>query len=221
MLCAHTPTISTGPFDDRLIEWVVEAHNTHLHPLRHQAVQHSVPHIYYLGVPIPLYERHHFRSLTPAQLRTHANHLSKTIASISKPIPSSDDLLLEWLIEMHELHLLEHMTRLQQLEVSGAKAQWMVSLDAVKKDAIEPWRVTEEAAKLKDLLPLSDSDLQHIIMDTLVAHGLKATASTLRRECDLDRSEFPLIVDDKKPVLVPPDMSAAVAQKKSLTRQRL
>lgn len=195
--------------DHLLIEWVVEAHNNHLHPLRDQALQHSVPHVYYSGVPLPLYEPHHLRAMTVTQLRSHATHLYKTISVISKPIPTSDELLLEWLIEMHELHMLEHK---KQMDTSGCGNSQTCFYGSVRRETIEPWMVAQEAAKLKDLQKMSDIDLQHIIMDSLVAHGLKATASALRRECELDHSEFPLNVEKKEP-LVPPDMPTVVAEK--------
>jgi hypothetical protein len=198
----RTP-VPTG--DNLLIEWIVEAHNAHLHRLRDQAIEHSVQHVYYNGVPVPLYEAHHMRSMTVIQLRTHANHLFNTISVIRKPIPDSDELLLEWLLEMHELHLLEHMN----FSANNGSSRF---LEVVKREPIEPWMIAQEAAKLKDLQPLSDTQIQHIIMDSLIAHGLKGTASALRRECQLDRVEFPL-TDEVKPPPVPPDMSTAVAER--------
>jgi len=82
-------------------------------------LQYSVPHVYYAGVPVPLYEPENLRSMEISLLRAHALHLSQTIRGINKPVPEHDHLLLDWLIEMHEIHLKEHVAKLRFLEAQS------------------------------------------------------------------------------------------------------
>jgi hypothetical protein len=91
--------------DALLLEWVQSAHEVHIHPLRAQALPHAVPHVYFRGVPLPLYERHHLEALPMHHLRAHAEHFYNTVGRIGKPVPVHDHLLLEWVVEMHSLHL--------------------------------------------------------------------------------------------------------------------
>lgn len=162
--------------DELLVEWLMEVHNVHLHPLRSQAAPHVVPHVYYRGIPLPLYEKHHLQSLTLSQLRAHAKHFYSTIGQFGTPqVPEQDHLLVDWLVEMHSTHLNQY---LEQVQGDLCVVDVPQSVSAAESRLKE----LDTALRLKDLEPLSMADLQGVLTKTLLAHGFHATANALKKE---------------------------------------
>jgi len=163
---APPPPIS----EDLLIEWLMEARRDHLGYL--YVVPHAVAHVYYQGIPVPLYQRHQLQSLLTTDLFEHAAHIYATLEGVSTPVPAHDVdvdgcdyLLLNWVMDVHEKHLDHHLA---QLEVTGEL------------------RIAGQALSLEELQPVSDVDFHQAVMDSLLVHGLKATVATLNREADLN-----------------------------------
>lgn len=156
--------------DELLLEWLIEAQNAHLHPLKAQAVPHAVPHVYHRGIPLPLYELHHLQSMALNQLRAHAKHVHDTIDH-HKPLPEEDYLLIEWLHEIHNTHLKRYLARPPTPTSPPSRPT-------------SPLQGTTPPVRQDDDKPISPEELHRVVMDTLLAHGLKATASVMKRESD-------------------------------------
>jgi len=175
--------------DKLLIEWLIETHNTHLHPLRAHAVPHAVPHVYHRGTPIPLYEPHHLESLSHRDLRAHANHFYKTVGEVKEPVPNEDNMLLEWLVEMHGVHLNHHLAQVR-------RDMCVVDVDPTRANpkTVPMAFMREEAEKLHKLQAMEGEELEKVLnslADTLLSHGLKATAALLKQEANLSSPASP------------------------------
>lgn len=190
--------------DNLLVAWLIEANLNHLQPLQEHAVPHSVPHFYHEGVPIPLYEPQHLSELFPSHLRAHAQHLYNTLGGVLSPVPRRDDLLLDWLLEVHRIHLDHHLAKLRS-EASHSPSRSGASGTPVRSGRsgspsrsrsnkvdspvlANQYIIEAEASKLQDVQLVSPKDLHRVMMDTLALHGLTATADMLKRESKLDVS---------------------------------
>jgi hypothetical protein len=112
-------TVPVPARDEDIGEWIMQAQNAHVQTLQGQSSSLAVPHVYIRGTPMPLYHIEHLQSMPLSQLRVHANHLFNTISGINRPVPEKDNLLLRWVVEMHERHLDQHFAQLGRAPVAA------------------------------------------------------------------------------------------------------